>query len=351
MSGGVDSSVVAVLLKRLGYQVVGVTLQLARSSCGLGACCTGPDLDDVRKMCEEEGFPHHSVAAFEDFKDRVINYTAASYEIGLTPSPCVWCNSKVRFDYLLNAMKKFDCDLFVTGHYAHVASTDQGFVLKAGVDPNKDQSYFLSMLPQAILEFVRFPLGNMHKKTVRRIARAYGLKAAAKKDSQDLCFVKDNYWETLNNLNPNISKPGTIKHTSGTVMGHHAGIAQFTIGQRKGLGQINRPKTTNASPLFVVDIDAQSNVVTLGERSHTAASVLHLERVNLLVDYRPGMFVQAKIRANSKLFWARLWDGKIEFTMPILDAARGQICVMYQGRQVIGAGMIVNFTRIKQLLI
>lgn len=341
MSGGVDSSVVAILLKRLGHEVVGITLQLARSSCGLGACCTGPDLEDVKAMCAQEGFPHHTIPAYDDFKQNVINYTSVSYANGLTPSPCVWCNSTVRFQYLFQAMKKFGCDMLATGHYAY---SNKG--LLAGSDPNKDQSYFLSMVPRHMFDHILFPLGNMHKSTVRKIARRLGLEVATKKDSQDLCFVKDTYWETLNKINPNIFQPGVIKNLKGETLGHHTGIAQYTIGQRKGLGNLQTGKA-----MYVVDIFPREKQLLVGSHSDTAAKALILEKVNLLADVYDGMFVWAKVRARSKTQLARIWQNGtvIEFNTPVFESCKGQICVFYQNRRVIGAGMISNVIKTPNL--
>lgn len=415
MSGGVDSSVVAVLLHRMGYEVIGVTLQLAAPSCGLGACCTGRDLDDVKAMCSQEGFPHHLVLKREEFKEKVINYTVDAYGQGMTPSPCVWCNSKVRFESLFQAMQKYDCDVFVTGHYAYVSHThlaythlghnhlEQSYLqqksidqysLLSGVDPQKDQSYFLSMLSKDLLPYVQFPLGNMHKTTVRKIARKLGIHVAAKKDSQDLCFVKDTYTQTLWNLKPDIFKPGNIKDINGNILGTHDGVAQYTVGQRKGIGlnginmhginmtgirgngiastqsassannsnpntsksnplqtNSNQPKSisthSNQSPLYVIEIDAAANEIIVGQPSYSAARFIHLSQTNLLADYHEGMFVEAKIRARSTKTMARLWNQGtlLEFITPIENVARGQICVMYHGRKVIAAGLINNYTK------
>lgn len=346
MSGGVDSSVVAILLHRLGYQVLGVTLQLAAPSCGLGACCTGRDLTDVKKMCAHEGFEHILVLARDDFKEKVINYTVNAYAQGETPSPCVWCNSKVRFDHLYQTMQKYNCDLFVTGHYAYVTKDKNNMhALLSGIDPQKDQSYFLSMLPYYILEKVRFPLGNMHKTTVRKIAQKLGLLVANKKDSQDLCFVKESYTQTLWNLKPEIFQSGYIKDLSGKILGTHDGVAQFTIGQRKGLHNIDRISSSTSSALYVINIDATTQTVTVGDCHAISYSKLFLTKVNLFVPFKEGMLVEAKVRARSETFFARLWDNgnTIEFLLPIHVVARGQICVFYQGRKVIGAGLISNY--------
>lgn len=339
MSGGVDSSVVAALMVRARYHVVGLTLQLARSSCGLGACCTGPDLDDVKDMCAAMGFEHYTVPAYEDFRAKVIDYTVDSYAIGLTPVPCVWCNSLVRFQYIFEAMKQHNCDMFATGHYAYC----NGDSLYAGIDPNKDQSYFLSMVSKNILQYARFPLGHMHKSTVRRIARALKLPVAAKRDSQDLCFVKDHYIDTLHNINPGIFKPGRIINTQGERLGDHTGVAQFTVGQRRGLGHL---KSNN--PLYVTDVDANTNQITVGYREDMAIKAIYLTRMNMLENVRLGEFVQAKVRSRSKLYNARLYRDVMIFDVPIYEVAKGQICVIYQGRIVIGSGMITDWTRAYQ---
>lgn len=332
MSGGVDSSVVAILLHSLGYQVVGCTLQLAAPSCGLGACCTGRDLMDVQKMCASIGVKHVLVKARDEFKQKVIQRTVDSYALGLTPSPCVWCNSKVRFEFLYEEMMRQNCDGFVTGHYAHVEKTDDKdypYSLGAGVDPVKDQSYFLSMLSQDILKYVRFPLGNMHKRTVRRIARALQIPVAAKSDSQDLCFVKDSYVQTLWNLAPEIFSPGHIKSAEDMrVIGSHDGIAQYTIGQRKGI-KLN-PGINAGEALYVTDINPDTKEVIVGTIKHGFCQKIILRDMNLFNSYRPGMFVDAKIRARSKRVPARLWInddgvGVVEFLVPIQHVARGQI--------------------------
>lgn len=346
MSGGVDSSVVAVLLHRLGYKVTGATLQLAAPSCGLGACCTGRDLEDVKKMCAYEGFAHHLVLARDEFKEKVINYTVDMYGQGMTPSPCVWCNSKVRFTNLLETMQKYDCDIFVTGHYAYITHDHK---LLSGIDPHKDQSYFLSMLPSSMLPYIRFPLGNMTKPTVRKIAKRLGIPVATKQDSQDLCFVKDSYQQTLWQLNPHIFKPGEIKTTQGEIVGTHDGIVNYTIGQRKGISAL-RDISSQTKPLYVVDINPINNEVIVGDQSYTAAKYIHLINVNLISDYKEGMFVNAKLRARSPTYLARLWNNGslVEFMVPIENAVRGQICVMYHNREVIGAGLIQNFTKAKK---
>lgn len=338
MSGGVDSSVVAILLHTLGYNVVGCTLQLAAPSCGLGACCTGRDLSDVQQMCASINVPHVLVKARDEFKQKVIQRTVDSYAHGFTPSPCVWCNSKVRFEFLYEEMIRQRCDGFVTGHYAYVEDQDDEkypYSLCSGVDPVKDQSYFLSMLSQDILKHVRFPLGNMNKTTVRRIARALNIPVAAKSDSQDLCFVKDSYVQTLWNLAPEIFSPGLIKSAEDMrVIGSHDGIAQYTIGQRKGI-KLNSNENSGEA-LYVTDIKPTTNEVVVGTKQHGFCQRILLQDMNMFASYTPGMFVEAKIRARSKRIPARLWldestgKAEVEFLVPVQHVARGQVCVMYK---------------------
>ena len=368
MSGGVDSSLVAVLLKKLGYNLIGCTLQLAQPSCGLGACCTGRDLIDVQKICEEIDIPHVLVKARDEFKQQVIQRTVDTYAKGLTPSPCVWCNSKVRFDFLLKAAFEHGCDGFVTGHYAYMSCDEQKendtnsankeltYYINAGIDPTKDQSYFLSMLKPEMLKYIRFPLGNMHKTLVRRLARRFGIHVADKGDSQDLCFVKDTYTQTLWNLAPQIFKPGSIVNTRGEVIGEHDGVVQYTIGQRKGLGAVsgsnirkssNQVNCATAEPIYVVDIMPESNEVMIGGKEDGLVNKLILENVNMFCDFIEGMFVMAKVRARSETVLARLWEkGRVlEFLSPIYHPARGQFAIMYIDRKLVACGLISDFER------
>ncbi len=357
MSGGIDSSLTAVLLKKLGYNLVGCTLQLAQPSCGLGACCTGRDLIDVLKICEDIGIPHVLVRARDEFKQQVIQRTVDTYAQGLTPSPCVWCNSKVRFDLLLKAALENDCDGFVTGHYAYVTQDEHGqYYMNSGIDPSKDQSYFLSMLKPTMLQYIRFPLGNMHKTLVRKLARRFNIHVSEKRDSQDLCFVKDTYTQTLWNLAPHIFKPGNLVDTKGKIMGDHDGIVQYTVGQRKGI------KISSDNPLYVVDINQDTNEVIIGGKDDGLVKILTLTNINFFVDFQEGMYVMAKVRARSEATLARVWsikttaDDKItkhilEFISPIYHPARGQFAIMYQGRKLIASGLIEDFCRYEKRLL
>lgn len=347
MSGGVDSSVVAAILKQLGYNLVGCTLQLAQPSCGLGACCTGRDLIDVQKICADINIPHVLVKARNEFKEQVIQRTVNTYAKGLTPSPCVWCNSKVRFDFLYQEAMRQGCDGFVTGHYAYITQENGNLYINAGVDPSKDQSYFLSMLSKNMLNYVRFPLGNMHKTVVRRIAAKLGIHVATKSDSQDLCFVKDTYTQTLWNLAPDIFQPGDIVNTSGKVIGSHDGIVQYTPGQRKGI------KIANEKALYVVDVKQNTNEVIVGDKEEGLVRILILENVNMFADYKEGMFVMAKVRARSGTTLARLWkQGRVlEFVTPIYHPARGQFTVMYIERKLVASALIADFTLDKRRLL
>lgn len=364
MSGGIDSSLTAVLLKKLGYNLVGCTLQLAQPSCGLGACCTGRDLIDVLKICEDIGIPHVLVRARDEFKKQVIQRTVDTYAQGLTPSPCVWCNSKVRFDLLLKAALENDCDGFVTGHYAYVTLDEQGtYHMNSGIDPTKDQSYFLSMLKPTMLKYVRFPLGNMHKTLVRQLARRFNIHVSEKRDSQDLCFVKDTYTQTLWNLAPHIFKPGNLVDTQGKVMGDHDGIVQYTVGQRKGI------KISSENPLYVVDINQDTNEVIVGGKDDGLVQRLTIANVNFFVNFQEGMWVMAKVRARSEATLARVWSERVytgvadndtneesvkyvlEFVLPIYHPARGQFAIMYQGRKLVASGLIADFQRYQRKIL
>src|SRR5476651_2580397 len=282
MSGGVDSSVTAALLKRQGYDVVGITLQLYPSDkapARKGACCAGADIYDARRVAADLGTPHYVLDYESRFRKNVIEDFVESYARGETPIPCVRCNERVKFADLLDTARELGAEAMATGHYVRRVEGADGAQLHAAADPVRDQSYFLFATTRAQLDYLRFPLGDMDKSAVRAIAAELGLVTAAKPDSQDICFVPEGrYTSVVNRLRPDAARPGEIVDAAGTVVGRHDGITNFTVGQRKGLNL-----SGNAEPLFVLKLDAVNARVMVGPRAALAASAITLREVNWLV--------------------------------------------------------------------
>src|SRR6266850_115113 len=265
MSGGVDSSVVAGLLKHEGYDVVGVTLQLydhGRAVRKKGACCAGQDIHDAKRVAEQLAIPHYVLDYEERFRRAVMDDFAASYARGETPIPCVRCNERIKFGDLLELARELGADALATGHYVRRVNGASGPELHRAQDAARDQSYFLFATTSAQLSRLRFPLGELDKREVRSIAHSLGLSVAEKADSQDICFVpQGRYSDVVERLKPDAAEPGEIVDLGGRVLGHHAGIIHFTVGQRKGLGL-----SGNEEPLFVVRLDASSRRVVVGPK-------------------------------------------------------------------------------------
>jgi tRNA-specific 2-thiouridylase len=266
MSGGVDSSVTAALLKELGYDVVGITLQLYDHGAAIqkkGACCAGQDIHDARNVADRIGIPHYVLDYETAFRDQVIQDFADAYARGETPIPCVRCNQTVKFRDLLGTAKDLDAVALATGHYIRRGLSTEGRAeLRSAVDPTKDQSYFLFATTQAQLDFLRFPLGGLTKAETRALAERFDLPVAAKPDSQDICFVPNgSYARIVEKLRPDAVQAGEIVHLDGTVMGRHDGVLNYTIGQRKGLGIGGRQGDTD--PLYVVRLDPASTAASI----------------------------------------------------------------------------------------
>ncbi|PZN92731.1 MAG: tRNA 2-thiouridine(34) synthase MnmA [Alphaproteobacteria bacterium] len=342
MSGGVDSSVVAALAAEAGCDVVGVTLQLYDAGAAAarpGACCAGADIRDARAVAERIGIPHYVVDMEERFRAAVIDAFADSYARGQTPVPCVECNKTVKFTDLLELAQGLGAEALLTGHYVRRLEGADGPELHRGVDPAKDQSYFLWTTTRAQLDYLRFPLGGLSKPVVRREAERFGLGVAAKPDSQDICFVggKD-YAGIVEKLRPELATPGDIVDSAGQVLGQHGGIHRFTVGQRRGLDLGGR-----AEPLYVTGIDAASNRVIAGPRAELAVGAARLEGVNALGDLDGPVLV--KVRSLAALAPA-VWDGEwLHFDEPLLGVAPGQAAVAYRGSRVLGGATIAATRR------
>jgi tRNA-specific 2-thiouridylase len=348
MSGGVDSSVTAALLKRQGYDVVGITLQLYpedKTPARKGACCAGADIYDAKRVAAALGIPHYVLDYESRFRKNVIEDFAESYARGETPIPCVRCNERVKFADLLDTARELGAEALATGHYVRRVEGVHGAELHAAADSARDQSYFLFATTQAQLDYLRFPLGDMDKGAVRGIAAELGLVNAAKPDSQDICFVPEGRYTTIvNRLRPGAARPGDIVDQTGTVLGRHDGITNFTVGQRKGLNL-----SGNAEPLFVLKLDVANARVIVGPRSALGSSTMVLREVNWLAAHGFAAPFECRVKTRSMrppvaATVTPLPDGaaRVDLAAPEDAIAPGQACVFYEahGSRVLGGGWI-----------
>ena len=352
MSGGVDSSVTAALLKEAGYDVVGVTLQLYDHGAAAkkkGACCAGQDIHDARNVADRIGIAHYVLDYESRFKDAVIADFVDSYARGETPIPCVQCNRTVKFRDLLAVARDLGAAALATGHYARRVGAAGGSQLHAAVDPARDQSYFLFATTQEQLDFLRFPLGGMPKSDVRGHAARFDLPVATKPDSQDICFVPDGkYRDLVERLKPEAARPGDIVDGAGKVLGRHEGTIGFTVGQRRGLNIGARD--ADAEPLYVLRVEPETARVVVGPRAALAGRTLQLKDTNWLGARPSAATAAARIRSTTEPKPARFErnaDGSasVELDEPEYGIAAGQACVLYDGSRVLGGGWIVREAR------
>jgi tRNA-uridine 2-sulfurtransferase len=344
MSGGVDSSVVAAMLKREGYDVVGITLQLYDAGAAAkkkGACCAGADIYDAKRVAEALAFPHYVLDYEQRFKRAVIEDFANAYARGETPIPCVACNDRVKFADLLTTAKELGADALATGHYVKRVEGMDGAELHCAADASRDQSYFLFKTTREQLDFLRFPLGGMEKRDTRAIAEELGLAVASKPDSQDICFVPDgDYAKVVARVKPDAARPGEIVDQSGNVLGRHDGVIHFTVGQRKRLGL-----SGNEAPLFVLKLDAETARVIVGPREALQARALRLRDVNWLVE-PARMECLVKVRSTRAPVAAIVTPDETGARVELLGfeeaVAPGQACVFYKDVRVLGGGTILR---------
>ena len=349
MSGGVDSSVTAALLHHLGYDVVGVTLQLYDHGAAIqkkGACCAGQDIYDAKRVAEECGFPHYVLDYESRFREAVIEEFADTYLAGFTPIPCVRCNQTVKFADLLKTARELGAACMATGHYIQRAVGDDGAQLRRAADKGKDQSYFPFATTHEQLDFLRFPLGHLNKDQTRQLAEAFGLIVADKPDSQDICFVPEGrYVDIVEKIRPGASRPGEIVHVDGRVLGRHEGVIRYTVGQRRGLG------IAAGDPLYVVRLDAEQAQVVVGPREALAVNRIKLNDVNWLGEdaIADGAPVRVKVRSTRPPVPAALSvDGErvgVVLAEGEEGVAPGQACVFYSPDdedRVLGGGWIAS---------
>ena len=369
MSGGVDSSVAACLMKEKGFDCMGVTMKLYdNSDAGIScsrSCCSIDDIDDARTVCMKMDIPYHVFNFEDDFREKVIDKFIASYEQGITPNPCIDCNRYLKFQRLYDRGKVLGCDYIVTGHYARIKEEAGRFLLLKGQDPKKDQIYVLYMMTQDQLAHTKFPLGDIEKSEAREIAEKHGFINAAKPDSQDICFVPDgDYAAAIERLAGKTYPEGDFVDQEGNVLGTHKGIIRYTLGQRKGLGLALK------EPAYVVKKDVDSNRVILGRNEDLFTSEFDVADVNWIKwEVPPETFrAKVKVRYNQKEQWATVYPGAapedtantgkqehstectrskahstahVVFDEPQRAITPGQAAVFYDEDYVVGGGTIV----------
>ena len=347
MSGGVDSSVVAALMKEQGYDVTGITLKLyddAKSSKEGRQCCAGQDILDAKRVSEKLNIDHKILFYQKKFKSEVVDSFIDSYAAGETPIPCVQCNQTVKFRDLFKYAKDLNADALITGHYVTRIQKNGHANMYRAKDRNRDQSYFLFSTSQEQLDYLRFPLGEIDKSETRSIAQKLKLNVADKPDSQDICFVPNgDYSSVIRKFRPESFKPGKILDISGKKIGEHEGIINYTIGQRKGI------KISNDKPLYVVNINADNNTIIVGAKEFLEIKEIKLRDLNLLGNEKDFKnLINIKVRSTGKLLKARIVISNSNAKVQILDSetgiSPGQACVFYSrddfGDKVLGGGWI-----------
>ena len=348
MSGGVDSSTVAGMMKKDGYKVIGITLKLYDDGKEVAAskqCCSGQDIMDAKRVAHKLDIEHKILYYQDKFKQGVIDNFVESYLKGETPIPCVQCNQTVKFKDLFEVSKDLKADAMITGHYVKSVTSGNETNMYRALDENRDQSYFLFNTTKDQLNYLRFPLGGMLKDETRKIAKQLDLNVSDKPDSQDICFVPNgDYASVIQKFKPESYKKGNIKDLNGKVIGVHDGIVNFTIGQRKGI------KVSDKEALYVIKIDAKNNEIIVGGREHLGKKKINLKNINLLSDHNElSEDVLVKVRSTGKLLSAKVNllnqnEAEVNLNKPEDGISPGQACVFYKkdqyGHRVLGGGWI-----------
>lgn len=346
MSGGVDSSVAAYLMKEAGYDCIGVTMKLYdNEDIGMErekTCCSLSDIEDARSVCVKLGIPYYVFNFKDDFKEKVIDNFISCYQNGMTPNPCIECNRHLKFEHLYKRAKVLHCDVIVTGHYAKITHDEQGYHLLKGVDDSKDQSYVLYSLTQEQLANTCFPLGDYSKTEIRKIAEEQGFFNAHKHDSQDICFIPDgDYMSFIEKTTGKKSEPGDFVNQEGEVVGRHKGYYGYTIGQRKGLG------ISASKPYYVTEIRPEENKVIVGSNEDLFKTDLIANDFNWIENLAEDEVAKARIRYHQteKEATARKnSDGTVDihFLEPQRAITKGQAVVLYRDNHVVGGGTIIK---------
>jgi len=349
MSGGVDSSTVAGLMKLEGYNVSGITLKLyddSKSSSKGRQCCAGQDILDAKRVAQQLNINHKILYYQKKFRKDVIDSFIDSYVAGETPIPCVQCNQTVKFRDLYNYAREMKVDALVTGHYVNRIKLEKNAEMYRAADLSRDQSYFLFSTTQEQLNFLRFPLGKMQKNETRKIASELKLNVADKPDSQDICFVPNgDYASVIKNFRPKSFKKGNILDVKGNIIGKHDGIINFTIGQRKGI------RIAHKDPLYVISIDAKKNEVIVGKKEFLVVRKIYLKNLNILCEIKPSdnnLFI--KVRSTGRLIRSKVILKNLKAEVELLEKetgiSPGQACVFYSktklGDKVLGGGWITS---------
>jgi len=345
MSGGVDSSVVAALLKEEGYEPVGITMRLWNLPADekKRGCCSLDDVNDAERVAESLGIPHYTLNLKEAFRENVVDYMVREYQRGRTPNPCIACNRVLKFQLLMDRARKMGIEQVATGHYARIEKRDLSYVIRRGVDPAKDQSYFLFDTPQVNLRRILFPLGNYTKDETREAARRFGLNIAEKDESQEICFVPgDDYRKFLTDMGV-APQAGDFITGDGKKVGRHAGISFYTIGQRRGLG------LSAGSRLYVTEIRPETNTIVVGPREELLSGSMIVANSTFHIPVMNGDELLVQVRYRHTPVKATLYlldDGsvQVEFAEPEEAVAPGQAAVFYIGDAVAGGGWIESFT-------
>ena len=349
MSGGVDSSTVAGIMKNQGYKVIGITLKLYDDTKEVSKskqCCAGQDILDAKRVADKLGIEHKILYYQNKFKSGVIDAFVESYLKGETPIPCIQCNQTVKFKDLFQESKNLNADALITGHYVKSITTNDETNMYKAIDENRDQSYFLFNTSREQLNYLRFPLGGMLKNETREIAKRLGLNVADKPDSQDICFVPNgDYSSVIKKYRPDAYQKGNIKDVNGKVIGVHEGVINFTIGQRRGI------KVSDKEPLYVIKINAEKNEITVGSKKNLIQKKIKLKNLNILCELDElKEEILVKVRSTGKLIKASVDLNKDKANIKLLEdeygISPGQACVFYSknnnGYKVLGGGWITK---------